>query len=65
MLQLPPNGQIVRTLDELFPEAEISSHLGTVTVDGAGNTIAALVTQLRPGEAVAVMPSAPRYDTKP
>ena len=58
-LQLPPNGQMVRTLDELFPEAETSSHRGTVTVNSDGGTIAFMVTQLGRDGAVAEMPAAP------
>ena len=45
-LQLPANGRTSRTLDELFPNADIDNFQGTLTVTAEGGTVAADVMQV-------------------
>jgi hypothetical protein len=59
-LQLPAKGQMTRTIDVLFPDADTNDFQGTLTVTADGGTVAADVIQVGgdPG-ARAVMPTAP------
>jgi len=59
-LQLPANGQIVRTIDELFPDVSVTNFPGTLTVIAEGGTISATVVQMggEPPELV-VLPVSP------
>jgi len=58
-LQLPANGQVIRTIDELFPNADTGDFTGTLTATAEEGTMAAMVT-LSGGEgAVAVLPVMP------
>ena len=45
-LQLPANGRTSRTLDELFPNADVDNFQGTLTVTAEGGTVAADVTRV-------------------
>ncbi len=48
-LRLPANGQITRTIEQLFPSAATDSFDGTVTVKAEGGHVSASVVQMGPG----------------
>ena len=57
-LPVPANGQVARTIDALFPEADTDDFRGTVTVRAEGGTVAASVMQVGGDPAaIAVMPT--------
>lgn len=58
-LAIPANGQIVRTIDELFPQADTSEFVGTVTATAEGGEIVARVVQLDGSPAAMVLPVVP------
>jgi len=55
-LQLPANGQVTRTIEELFPAAGTDALDGTLTVEAAGGDVSAVVMLVRPGQPAVVLP---------
>ncbi len=47
-LRLPANGTVVRQLDELFPNADLSDFEGSVSLSSGGGLFAARVTRIGP-----------------
>ena len=59
-LALPANGQVVRTIDALFPGANTANFRGTLTVRAQGGTAAARVLDIDgDSAAIATMPIVP------
>ncbi len=51
VLQLPPNGRVARSLEELFPTADTADFKGTMTVRAEGGAVSAAVFELAQGQA--------------